>query len=128
MTQKSQSVLWVTGLCFLFVLWTSWGFLAVSWVGAKSPSILELGERERSELVKPESSVAWEEDPMAIFTSHALGQLPHAPQILVWHFRNRLWLLVLIGAMLSGVLVGGVMLKRLERHLEWTAPRIPERE
>ena len=128
MTQKSQSVLWVTSLCFLFVLWTSWGFLAASWVGAKSPSILELGERERRDLAKPEPSVAWEEDPMAIFTAHAIRQLPHAPQIMVWHFRNRHWLLLLIGAMLSGVLVGGVILKRLERHLERTAARIPEQE
>ncbi len=123
MPLQQKSILWVTGMAFLFVIATGWGFLAVSWDGAQRKPLRDMSSAEARELFQqPGASDA--ADPMAEFVAVAVMHLPRLPQVIGWHLQHRCWLLILIGSALAAVVAGGVLLQRLQQRLQQAAPAV----
>jgi hypothetical protein len=105
--KSNKSVLWVVVAVMLAIAVFGWGFLAASYEGAQAPPPSERGPQE-----------IHFRGARGRFFANAVAHLPDLPTVMAWHFRNRIWLpLLLLGLEVAGV-AGGFVMKRVERELE----------
>lgn len=116
MAGDEKSVTWILVASVVFVVVVGWGFLAGSYAGANATPMSEMSEEELQDLdgggLRHSKRSA-----VAAFVTNSIEQLPNLPTVVSWHFANRLWLPILIMIALVGVVVGWVVLKRVEQNL-----------
>jgi hypothetical protein len=102
-----------------------WGFLAGSYAGAHSPELSQMSI-DKPERVSRRSPQRLRTEATLDFLGHAIEQLPNLPVVISWHFKNRIWLPILIIVLEVGALLGAYGMKKVEKELE--APNRRRRE
>lgn len=115
-----KSLTWVVAMVMIAIALFGWGFLAGSYAGAHAPNMSEMTAEELKDLGDrtPERS---RRGALEAFIGNALEQLPNFPTVISWHMSNRAWLPITIVVLEVGAVLGGFVLKRVEKALE--APR-----
>ena len=94
--EKQKSVGWVVLMLALVVLYFGWTFLASEYFKADPNS--------------PARTSIW---------ANSVAQLSNMPGVISYGFRSRFWIIGLTIGLEVGVLLLGLMMKKLEREL-WT--------
>jgi hypothetical protein len=115
MAERGLSIRWVVIASMLLIALFGWGFMAGSFAGAMAKPYSEWTQADLDAADSLRNLP--NKDNRVAFVSTAIAQLPNLPTVVSWHFRNRIWLPLLIVALEVGVLMGGVALKRVEKDL-----------
>jgi len=97
MPDDSKSVGWVAWALALVVAAAGWGFLAADFF-QHDPAARGVGKAD--------------------FFVNAVEQLPNFPKVMNYALANRAWAFVVIGALEAGVLILGLVMKKLEGQLQ----------
>jgi hypothetical protein len=116
MAEEEKSLTWIVVAAAVFIAVVGWGILAGSYAGAHATSISDMSADELQEL-DTRSPTRARRGAVSAFVGNAIEQLPNLPAVISWHFSNRIWLLILIGLAMVGVVGGGFALKRVEENL-----------
>lgn len=116
MAEGEKSIAWIVVSAALLVVVFGWGFLAGSYAGAHARPMSEMSEHELETLEIRGVSRARGAAPV-VFLENAIDQLPNFVTVVSWHFANRVWLPILIGLAMAGVVGGGLALKKVEQNL-----------
>jgi len=117
-SESQMPIFQVVVLLLVVVAFGGWGFLASSYVGAQARGVLEMTEEEldaakggRTLPIKARATS------VAYFLTNAADELPNFPQVMSWHFQNRIWLPITIAGVGLCVLIGGGILKQVDSQL-----------
>lgn len=116
MAEAEKSVTWIVVAAAIFVAVFGWGFLAGSYAGANATLMSEMNDDELQDLDTRLPARA-RRGAISAFIGNAIEQLPNMPAVVSWHFSNRVWLPILIGVAMLGVIGGGFALKKVEQNL-----------
>ena len=117
MAEGEKSLIWIIVMVMACIALFGWGFLAGSYDGAHSGNMSEITAEELKDLKLP-SPRRVRGFSIGTFIGNAIEQLPNCVTVVTWHLSNRIWLPVTIVALEVAVLIGGVVLKRVESALE----------
>jgi uncharacterized membrane protein len=110
MADDERSIAWIVVSVAILVAVFGWGFLAGSYAGAHAKPMSEMSDAELEALDLRGVSTASRAAPV-VFLENAIEQLPNFVTVVSWHFANRIWLPILIGLAMAGVVGGGFALK-----------------
>jgi hypothetical protein len=116
---KGLSITAITIAVGLLVAWLLWGVSCAMYQSAHPPT-LEDGV-EGLEVVPAGGRIsggAFAIAGVATFVIKSFAMLPKLPSVIGFLFRERLWFVIVATAILAGVLLFGVFMKRLELALE----------
>ena len=116
MVEGEKSIAWIVVSAAMLVAVFGWGFLAGSYAGAHAKPMSEMSDDELEALELRRLPTARRTGP-AVFLENAIEQLPNFVTVVSWHFANRIWLPILIGLAMAGVVGGGFALKKVEQNL-----------
>lgn len=116
MAEGEKSIAWIVVSAAMLVAVFGWGFLAGSYAGAHAKPMSEMSEDELETLELRRLLMARRTGP-AVFLENTIDQLPNFVSVLLWHFAHRIWLPILIGLAMAGVVGGSFALKKVEQNL-----------
>ena len=125
MANDERSITWIVVMVMIGIAAFGWGFLAGSYAGAHSPELSQMSI-DKPERVSRRSPQRLRTEATLDFLGHAIEQLPNLPVVISWHFKNRIWLPILIIVLEVGALLGAYGMKKVEKELE--APNRRRRE
>ena len=113
MEESGNSITVIVLLVMVVIAGFGWGFLAGSYTGAHAPAY---SERSPDELGEPPEHFS-KRNSQRRFFANAIEQLPNMPTVIWWNFSHRLWLPLLIGGLEVAAVIGGLVLKKVEKNL-----------
>jgi hypothetical protein len=116
---KGLSVTVITIAVGLLAAWFLWGVSCAMYQAANPVTVDSLENLE----VRPAGSGtgsgrAFAEAGVATFVIKSFAMLPKLPSVIGFVFRERLWFAIVAAAVLAGVVLFGVFMKRMEMALE----------
>jgi hypothetical protein len=122
---KGLSVTVITICVGMAITWLLWGVACVMYGNARPEAVEgqveivpDLGDDGPTRFSTRGAAPAFVIAGVATFFVKTFSMLPQLPAVLAFLFRERLWFVIVATAILAGVIVFGVFMKRMELALE----------
>jgi hypothetical protein len=102
----------VVVLAALVIAAFGWGFLAAGYAHAQEGWRDDAGDQPHALSRVSRARAFWD------FVWNGITHLPQLPTVILWNIQNRFWLIGVILGLEACVLVGGSVMKRVERELQ----------
>jgi hypothetical protein len=99
------SLRWLIAAVFALLIFVLWGFACAMFDVAEGNRWVPEGVATRGAAVRA-------------FVSNAIEYIPSLPQVVSFVFRERLWYVFVITAVLGAATLFAIVLKRVQRHLD----------